>query len=449
MANTVIKHQPSTAGSNRYKYTISGWFKRSKLTDREMFLRFSASSGGYFFFEFKSDDTIGFNDYDGGASGRCEYQVTTRKFRDTNAYYHLVLTVDSTETSSSDRVKIWVNGELQTIQSNGSEVCPSNYQTFATSGALQYVGGDGTYTTRYYNGVISHLHFCEGYAYDASDFGSTDATTGEWKINTSPSVTYGTNGFFLFKDDNSLTDRSGQGNNFSTHSGTLTKTEDNPSNVFAVLNSLPKSGVSFSYGNLQADNQSSDWTSALATFGSSTGKWYAEFKVTDDASGTTRNMFGVCDARDVQTMSEDELGQNTSGRVGDTVGYSGNGSGNCLKNGSDQGSGFNTTYTIGDIISVALDCDNGAVYIAKNGTYLNSGSPTSGASKTGAVTITTGETYLIGGTVYNSTYQANFGNGYFGTTAVSSAGTNASGIGIFEHDVPTGFTSLSTKGLNL
>ena len=43
----------------------------------------------------------------------------------------------------------------------------------------------------------------------------------------------------------------------------------------------------------------------------------------------------------------------------------------------------------------------------------------------------------------------NFGNGYFGTTAVSSAGTNASGNGIFEYDVPTGYTALSTKGLNL
>ena len=42
----------------------------------------------------------------------------------------------------------------------------------------------------------------------------------------------------------------------------------------------------------------------------------------------------------------------------------------------------------------------------------------------------------------------NFGNGYFGTTAVSSAGTNASGNGIFEYDVPTGYTALSTKGLN-
>ena len=56
---------------------------------------------------------------------------------------------------------------------------------------------------------------------------------------------------------------------------------------------------------------------------------------------------------------------------------------------------------------------------------------------------------------YASLYQANnlvefnFGDGIFATSAVSSAGANASGNGIFEYNVPTGFTALSTKGLNL
>ena len=50
---------------------------------------------------------------------------------------------------------------------------------------------------------------------------------------------------------------------------------------------------------------------------------------------------------------------------------------------------------------------------------------------------------------YASTADVNFGNGYFGTSAVSSAGTNASNNGIFEYDVPAGYTALSTKGLNL
>ena len=85
---------------------------------------------------------------------------------------------------------------------------------------------------------MSHVHFIDGTAYDASAFGETDATTGEWKINTSPSVTYGNNGFFILKDGNSVTDQSGNSNNFTVGGGTLTKTEDNPSNVFATWNPL-------------------------------------------------------------------------------------------------------------------------------------------------------------------------------------------------------------------
>jgi len=93
-------------------------------------------------------------------------------------------------------------------------------------------------SSAYFDGSMSHVHFIDGTAYDASAFGSTDSTTGEWKINTSPSVTYGTNGFFILKDGNSVTDQSPNSNNFTVGGGTLTKTEDNPSNVFATLNPL-------------------------------------------------------------------------------------------------------------------------------------------------------------------------------------------------------------------
>ena len=445
MASTYLTRTMGSATS-RYTFTLSMWVKRSKSGEEVFWNSYVSNAYRFQLFFNPSDNLVVYNVDNDVEIVKVE---TNRKFRDFNGWYHIYVAVKSSETTASDRIKIYVNGVQETSFSSATYQSTSNDMAIGTSSYALNIGRYGG-NTAFFGGSMSHSYYVDGSIIDVTQFGSTDATTGEWKINTSPTIaSYGNQGHLILKDGNTITDSSPNSNNFTLGGGTLTKTEDNPSNVFAILNSLPKSGVSFSYGNLQADNQSSDWTSALATFGSSTGKWYAEFKVTDDASGTTRNMFGVCDARDVQTMSEDELGQNTSGRVGDTVGYSGNGSGNCLKNGSDQGSGFNTTYTIGDIISVALDCDNGAVYIAKNGTYLNSGSPTSGASKTGAVTITTGETYLIGGTVYNSTYQANFGNGYFGTTAVSSAGTNASGIGIFEYDVPTGYTALSTKGLNL
>ncbi len=447
MANSYLSRSESSAGSST-KATLSAWVKRSKITSDypRIFSSYIDNSNHW---KVYFDNTDRLNVY-GEAGGSLTNQViTTRKFRDTNAFYHLTVAVDSTQGSSSDRVKVYVNGVQETAFDTATYPSSSANMKFnGGSGNTDVIGKKEGASSDYFDGYLSHISWVDGTALTPTSFGQTDSTSGIWKFKSPSGVTWGTNGFHLkFENSGAMgTDSSGNSNTFTVN-GNLKQALDTPSNSYATLNSLPKSGVTFSYGNLQADNQSSDWTSALATFGSSTGKWYAEFKVTDDASGTTRNMFGVCDARDVQTMSEDELGQNTSGRVGDTVGYSGNGSGNCLKNGSDQGSGFNTTYTIGDIISVALDCTNGAVYIAKNGTYLNSGSPTSGASKTGAVSITTGETYLIGGTVYSSTYQANFGNGFFGTTAISSAGSNGNGS-LFEYDVPSGYYALNTKNIN-
>ena len=104
-----------------------------------------------------------------------------------------------------------------------------------------------------------------------------------------------------------------------------------------------------------------------------------------------------------------------------------------------------------------MDLDNNKLYFSINGTWQNSGDPTSGSTGTGAISITgtasntTGFYHFACGKAGSdpTSILANFGNGYFGTTAVSSAGTNASDNGIFEYDVPTGYTALSTKGLNL
>ena len=119
-------------------------------------------------------------------------------------------------------------------------------------------------------------------------------------------------------------------------------------------------------------------------------------------------------------------------------------------NNNSEVSWATTSIAQNDIVSIAVDMDNGKIYFGHNGTWLESGDPTSGSTGTGsAYDITTGCCYLPAFTVYdtNSILAANFGNGYFGTTAVSSAGTNASGIGTFEYDVPTGYTAVSTLGL--
>ena len=281
-------------------------------------------------------------------------------------------------------------------------------------------------------------------------FGETDSTTGEWKIKTTitPSVAWGNNGFLILKDGNSLTDESSNSNNFTLSGGTLTKTEDCPSNVFATINPLLYQ-VASQYASVPRDGNTTTtsgsgnaWGTLLSTIGASSGKYYCEAKVS--AIGTYA-MVGICD------MNADAQNGSSAWYLGKTAGsaqYGYDSNANLYTN--DSNTSYGSTWTTGDIMGIAMDLDNNKLYFSKNGVFQNSGVPTSGSTGTGAVSITADKTYGFGFSSYSSTvWYINFGNGYFSTGAVASAGTNASGNGIFEYDTPTGYTALSTKGLNL
>ena len=280
---------------------------------------------------------------------------------------------------------------------------------------------------------MSHFHFIDGTAYAPTEFGETDRTTGEWKIKTNVSVTYGSNGYFILKDGNSVTDQSGNSNNFTVGSGTLTKTEDNPSNVFATGNPLDQNGgMTFSEGNLTFASTSASWRSTKGTLGMTAGKYYWEVKAVNTSGSLLDMNVGVID---FSLASQSEYST-----ANPALAYNA-GDGSKSFNGSN--SSYGSSYTVGDIIGVAFDADNLTVEFFKNGT-------SQGVVNTGwSSGITWTPVIAVYGRYNNTKASANFGNGYFGTTAVSSAGTNASGIGIFEYDVPTGYTALSTKGLNL
>ena len=353
--------------------------------------------------------------------------------------------------SGTDKLKVWINGTQQTsfVTDNRSSFATLEYDFGNTSYPIQ-VGRkhDGTF---YWDGSMSHIHFVDGTAYQASDFGLTDSTTGEWKINTSPSVTYGNNGFFILKDGNSGTDQSGEGNNFTVGGGTLTKTEDNPSNVFATMNPLNKSlntDRSFANGNTYVVLGGTARVPEVSTLGMTSGKFYAEMKDISGSGGAS--IMGITGQMH-RTSANDYLGSQSY----DYAYYSASGA--KINNGNEPS--YGNSWTDGDIIGVAVDLDNLKIYFSKNGTWQNSGDPTSGSTGTGAAFTLSSPSSTDDGAYFfacsdDNAYAErrmawNFGNGYFQTTAVSSAGTNASNNGIFEYDVPTGYTALSTKGLNL
>ena len=435
MASTYLSKTPASSG-NRKTFTISFWLKRSDLNNPIYALYASGGSGVYF----DSSNRLEYFEYSGGYIA----QLTTNyQFKDLSSWYHVVITYNSTEATASDRIKIWINGVQQT--SFAFSTYPSlNYDSlsFNTTSAhtISY--------PNYLNGYLAHYHFIDGTAYDASAFGETDATTGIWKPKTAPSVTYGTNGFFLkFENSGSMgTDSSGNGNNFTVN-GTLTQTVDTPSNVFATFNPLnvPTSNApTYSNGNntVVTANGTSAYFGGTSSLGVSSGKWYTEFKVSDV---TADAFIGI-----TFDPAEDARNNRYTGQSSSSWGYY-SGDGNYRTNGS--ATSYGATFTTGDIIGIAMDLDNAKLYFSKNGTFQNSGDPTSGATGTGAISITSGETYFFScgdGTASSaSTIQANFGNGYFGTTAVSSATSDESGLGIFEYSVPSGYYCLCTKNINL
>jgi hypothetical protein len=447
MASTYLYRQCDATASSGYSstWTWSGWVKRSRLGSPEQGIfqnkKDASVSASRFRMSFGSSDKLLWECKDSTSNDDSSFQ-TNMLFRDTNAWYHIVFSYDSTQSTEADRLKLWVNGV--DIRNNGGgfssiDEASNGFGTLWSSASKHFIGytSNNSGTAHYFDGLMSHVHFTYGTTYTASTFGETDSTTGEWKIKTSPSVTYGSQGYFMLKNNASVTDQSGEGNNF-TASGTLTKTEDNPSNVFATLNPLlthAAHGYSLTYGlgnNKITFNEPSTWTYITSTTAGINGKFYAEFKV--DAVGSEASI-GVI-ASDTVSANQTSGGLNDYlGKETDSIGYLNDG--RTFKNNSAQQTGL-TAISAGNILGVALDTENNTCQFYINGS--SSGNP---------VSLTADKFYHFGVSGYNGTQiSCNFGNGYFGTTAVSSAGTNASNNGIFEYDVPTGYTALSTKGLN-
>ena len=433
-------------GTNRTKSTISFWIKRGTLGADQKIFSF-VHGGAEYLMKFKSNDQINIYSYNGSSYvGRIE---TNRKFRDPFAWYHFHIQVDTTDATAENRFRFYVNGEQVTSLLNSNTPSQNDNFELSTSNHHLYIGSQSDGGDAF-AGSFAHFNYTDGYSYAPTVFGETDSSTGEWKINTSPSVTYGTNGFFLKFENSGNLDLDSSGNNLTfTTTGTITQTQDNPSNVFATMNPLDNYFFdgTFINGNNTVQSGNSSYAYCSSTIHVSSGKYYWEIK-----ADTPHSSMRVGIGSKMATSTSDNLGNDTDGEA---VIYP---SGSIkVDNVDNPNSWSGTSWTTGDILGFALDLDNNKLYISKNGTFMNSGDPTSGSTGTGAISIIapsntpTGAYFVAWGDNSSSgsaTMSHNFGNGFFGTTAISSEGTNASNIGKFEYDVPTGYTALSTKGLN-
>ena len=460
MATTSLSRTPGSAGNLR-TFTISAWTKRSTITNanNQIISSGTYSSTQLFQVFFESDDTLYVSDYTSGGSK--SFQLTTnRLFRDTSAYYHICVAIDTPQATPADRVKLYVNGVQETSFSEATY--PS--QDFDCAFNLNQVHtiGNRNGASFYFKGNMSNIAAVDGTALAPTSFGEVDSTSGIWKFSSPSGITWGTNGFWL-KGTNSAalgTDSSGNTNTFAVASGTPTQSIDTPSNIYCTGNAIGTARLgggslrptSFSYGNNRLDLGSGGYTvRAVGTLAVGSGKYYWEIKMISDCDSAGEPSVGII---------------GTGGNQNNYTGYSGNPS--MLYQYSGQ-KGFNNigdttygnSYDDGDIIGVALDLDNNAIYMSKNGAWETSGDPTSGASATGAMYSGTGTTdgfdpatdfwtpFFIGGSSSDPVMDVNFGSGYFGTTAISSAGTSSTGDdSVWEYDCPTGYYGISTKNIN-
>ncbi len=437
-----LNRTPSSSG-NRKTWTFSTWIKRSELGRTQNF--FSAGSGGnYGRIQFNSNDTIYIAHVDG--SSTTTEKSTTQVFRDVSSWYHILWHIDTTQGTASNREKFYING-VQVTDFSTNTIPAQDYQSTINENVAHYIGNQvGAYEkcSCYFAEVV----FIDGQALDPTSFGEFDSDSNIWKPIDVSGLTFGTNGFYLdFENSSNLgADVSGNGNNFTVNNLTsIDQSIDTCTNNFATLNPLNPIVHTFSEGNLRLTGTTTNWDSACSTIGASSGKWYFEMKFLALYGGLRRAAIGLVDARDQTLLSTNEFGYIVTGAVGDCVGYNGNGSNNIKKNDSAQYSG--TNWNVNDIICMAVDLDNGAVYFRVNGgSWENSGNPESGASKTGAVTITVGETYVFGGTAYGNTTDWQFN---FGSPSYSESGGNsdADGHGNFNQSVPSEYFALNTKNL--
>jgi len=419
----------STNGNKR-TFTLSCWLKRSSLSAEQRILMAYTGGGAQEWLpqissankiKLSGDTGLGYNfDLDSDAL-----------FRDVSAWYHIVVAVDTTQATSSNRIILYVNGTQQTL--TGSY--PSQNFDFVymnTSGSTLLIGGRTSPSGLYLNGYLSEMFFIDGQALTPSSFGQTDTDTGIW-IPKAYTGTYGTNGFYLqFKNSASLgTDSSGNGNTFTVNNLTsVDQSTDTPTNNFCTLNPLDtevSTTVAFAEGNLQITPSASSSCPTRSTIAVDKGKWYWEVKVV--ASTEQQAMIGIADVTSSAVNSGSIIG-------GDAKSY-GYYAGTGEKYNNNSGAAYGATYTNGDIISVLLNMDSGTLVFYKNGT--TQGTAYSSLSGIFSPAFSDGG----GGSAPLVVLQTNFGNPPYSANSY----TDGAGYGNFSYAVPSGYYSLNTKNL--
>ena len=429
---------------NRKKFTWSIWFKRSKLGVTQMLgsAAYSSNDEGYIYIS--GGDILVWHHNSSGMG----QMITTQKFMDVSAWYHLVWAVDTTQGTASNRMKFYINGTQ--ITSFSTETYPDqNKEIYWNVGGTYYPyigrrhGGD------YWDGYLAEVVQIDDAQLAADSFGEFDSNSEIWKPIDVSDLTFGTSGYYLdFKDSSDLgKDVSGVGNHFaSTNLAATDQSTDTCTNNFATLNPLMNNLnnlPTLSEGNLEVLAVSgSTWSVTPSTIGlPKSGKWYYEVEAVSGTSGDRAAFAGWMNPAVSNPLGNGSiLWRNISANN------------SILSNDSAASGTFSATTwgTNGHIIGLYIDMDNSKLYFAHNGTIQNSGT---GIDFQGTFDD---DTFILPVVMVINTdkLSVNFGNPAT-NFVIASGNTDANGFGNFEYDPSAGsfdgaskdFLAICTKNL--
>ena len=403
-----LNRTPGSAG-NRRTFTFSCWCKRTKLGSSSTLFSAATNNDNFFKFQFRDDNRFEINTYENSDSTQ---MFTSARYRDVSAWYHFVVAFDTTQSSSANRVKLYVNG-TQVTAFDTNTLPPQNRETVANAAGEHQIGNQIN-NSRYFDGYITEINQVDGLQLGPEYFGQTDPETGAW-IPKKYTGSFGTNGFYLNFSDNSGVsattlgkDNSGNSNNFTPNNFSVTagtgndSFQDTPTNNWCTLNSRLGDSLNVtSDGSLRLGGTTNNYAVGTIPFPSS-GKYYAEATLTTYSSGQVQ--IGICPAN-----AESNLGSDATAYFR---------SGSSTKNNASSTS--LTSYTQGDVIGIAVDVDHSIVQFYKNNTAQT--------ALTDVLRITE--------------------SSFFSYLSVSSSVVNFNfGQRAFAYTPPAGYAALNTKNL--
>ena len=410
-----LSRTPSTtSGSSRQTFTFSCWLKKG-VGGFETVFRANLTSNNFDAIQFTSDNQIRLFGHPDNTNINC---TTDAVLTDPSAWYNVIFAVDTTQSTESNRVKIYVNGTLQSLS---TPTYPShNLELNINNTTVHHLSGEGSF-----DGYMAEVNFIDGTALDKDSFGETKENIWIPKDTSGLYASAGANSFRLQFKNSSVgsassstvgADTSGKNNHFaSSNIATTDNMTDSPTDNHATMNPAANTffNGTFSDGNLQISPSSV--TFATSTIGMTSGKYYAEVEF--EANSAAQMLAGI--TRVAPVANGDNLGSKDG-----QIGYY-NISGNKLVNGGtgSGGNAYGATYTVGDIIGIAVNMDDGEIEFFKNNA--------SQGTITGAIDTT--KTYFFASSDFSSANN---------NTMIWNYGANA-----FTYTPPSGFEKLSTANL--